>query len=652
MKLRAILMVGLAAAALGIVPAAQGANPPFRDAPVTISARGKDLASFVRDFYAAAGLRVTVDSSVKGRINGNFSGKAADVWGQVARAFNLIGYYDGSVVTVYAADQVQSRTVDVISGRAGEVVGAAEKAGLTDETNRARSTAVDSILATGVPRFLDQVQQLAQGLPRRRGIDEDGPNTAQIAPAMARRPYSEEVEPYELRVFYLRYARADDTALNAGGRELVVPGVGSTLSRIMGDGAPVAGSVGASYGGRTVRQSQPRLLGRGLDSVRPGANQSTPYDNDDEDYLGLGSAPPPPAASAAAAAGYVQAGPRIAIDPSLNAIVVRDRPENMPAYEGLVRALDVRPQIVELVATVVDLNIDRLRDLGINWRFNSQGFNALFGGDIIRRTGDPAIDFARTGAVNNGLSLGGIIGANQEFIGRLQALESKGAARIVSRPQLVTLSNVEAVFDRTRTFYVRVAGDRQVDLFNVTAGTTLRVNPHVLYDKGIPRIRMVVAVEDGSVLDSEVDDIPLVERASVNTQAMINEGEGLLLGGLTVNADFDAETKIPLLGDIPILGELFKSRSKRRQRTERLFLITPRIVSLDGAAAIAPPGPAVLPPPGAVTPMTTPVPMGAVTPPAVTPTRQAAVTFRATSPVVQPFPRSPALNSKPSGGKR
>ena len=411
----------------------------------------------------------------------------------------------------------------------------------------------------------------------------------------------------------------------------------------MGDGAPVAGSIGATYGGRTVRRSQPRLLGRGLDATRPDAQQATPYD--DDDYLGLPPVAVAPVASAQNS-GYLQSGPRIAIDPSLNAIIVRDRPENMPAYEGLVRALDIRPQIVELEATIIDLNIDRLRELGINWRINSQGFNALFGGDILRRTGDPIRDLAITGATNNGLSVGGIIGANREFIGRLQALETKGAARIVSRPQLLTLSNIEAVFDRTRTFYVRVAGDRQVDLFNVTAGTVLRVNPHVLYDGGIARIRMVVGVEDGSVLNSEVDDIPVVERASVNTQAMINEGEGLLLGGLTVNADYDAENKIPLLGDIPVLGELFKSRRKQRTRTERLFLITPRIVSIDNAPSI---GAAPASTPGTVVPA---IPSASGTAAAVAPAgRPSGITFRAPSPVVQPLPGTRKSTIQPSGGK-
>lgn len=554
---------------------------PFTAKPIAIEARDQDVGVFLNQFFAAAGLPVVVSTGLTGKVNGRFTGAPASVWANVSRAFNLVAYHDGATVAVYAANDVQSRTVAVPAGRAQELAGAIARAGLGDDNDHVRVTSAESLLVTGVPKFVEQVQQLAAALPAAQGAGQGAID--RIAPA--RTAVLDAVEPYELRVFYLKYARADDTMLTAAGRESKVPGVGSTLSRIMGDGQPVAGSITSQYGSRQLRQSQTRLGGRGLDSVEPDAgqlSQARPYD---DEYLGLPPGQPGTAAPPNSPNGrYVQSGPRISIDPSLNAVIVRDRPENMPAYEGLVRALDIAPQVVQLEATIIDLNIDKARELGINWRVQSQGFNALFGGDLTTRTGNAATDVANTGAANAGLSLSSVIGAHRELISRITALEQKGAARIVSRPQLVTLSNVEAVFDRTQTFYVRVAGDRQVDLFNVTAGTVLRVNPHVLSENGSPRIRMVVAVQDGTILDNRVDRIPVVENASVNTQALINEGESLLLGGLTVNAKYDAESKIPIIGDIPVLGNLFKTRSKSSSRIERLFLITPRVVRLDDVA--------------------------------------------------------------------
>lgn len=573
----------------------EAADPPFSERKISITARDQPASAFLTQFFGAAGMRVAVAGTVTGKINGRFSGDGAHIWDQIAAAFNLIAYYDGSVVTVFNSNDVQSRTVSVAPGRAGELASAVARARLPDDSNRVRVTSAESLMATGVPRFLDQVQQLGGALPRT--ALQGRPDVAAIQPArmqvpggpamVAPPPLPGQIEPYELRVFYLRYARADDTSLKAGDREIRIPGVATTLSRVMGDGQPI-GTVAGSYGGQQIRHSQPRLMGRGLDATPADPSRGPSFGSPQEDeYLGL-----PPGAGAQqpqpqpVAQGGSPTGPRITVDPSLNAVVVRDRPENMPAYEGLVRSLDIAPQIVELEATIIDINVDRLRELGISWRAGTGKWSGLFGGDIVRRTGNPLTDglLDAAGAANRGLSVSGIIG-NNDFIARINALEQKGAARIVSHPQLVTLSDVEAVFDRTRTFYVRVAGDRQVDLFNVTAGTVLRVNPHVLVDNGQPRIRMVVNVEDGGTLSGDrVDRIPVVERASVNTQALIGEGESLLLGGLTVNSDLDAESSIPVLGKIPVLGELFKSRSKQRTHTERLFLISPRITRLDSTS--------------------------------------------------------------------
>jgi len=152
-------------------------------------------------------------------------------------------------------------------------------------------------------------------------------------------------------------------------------------------------------------------------------------------------------------------------------------------------------------------------------------------------------------------------------------------------PQVVTLSNVEAVFDNSSTFYVRVAGREQVDLFNVSAGTSLRVMPHVFRDHDSTRIKLMVNVEDGALTAQQVDNIPVVERSSINTQALITEGQSLLIGGMVRDANAEGEDKVPGLGDVPVVGHLFKTKTRRTSRVERMFLITPRLASTRPAAS-------------------------------------------------------------------
>lgn len=580
--------------------------PPAATQPaageLTITARDQPIGAFLRDLFGRAGRPVVVSTGLSGTVNGIFRGSVTKIYGDVARAFNLVGYDDGAAYYVYAANEITVQTLAVGQVAAERAVRTAQAQRLTGGRNRLRIAADGSLVASGVPRFVEQMAALARGGPATApggGGAISGGGVPYAPPA---------VQPLEFRVFYLRYARAEDTILNAGGRETRIPGLATILQNLVLDQRPGGSALATPFGARLVRQSQPRLGGLGLGSVAPDATQ-TPITSlapsGGTDVLGGIDAP---GGGAGMLAPLTQDVVRIEPSPFLNALIVRDVPERMAAYDGLIRALDVEPQIVEIEATIIDINTDKLRRLGINWRLGTGGFGALFGNGVVDNDTRLLPNFGQTRRDNvsnitpsaAGGTISTIIGSGREFIARVTALENRGAARIVQRPQIVTLANTEAVFDRTRTFYVRVAGRQQVDLFNVTAGTVLRVNPHVFRDHDQTRIRIVVNIEDGNINGTaSVDAIPVIERSSVATQAMVVDGESLLLGGMTADADTDNVTKVPLLGDIPLLGELFKFREKNRAHTERLFLITPRLVSLTASrAAQAPvPGTPIVPAP-------------------------------------------------------
>ncbi|AQR73326.1 type III secretion system outer membrane ring subunit SctC [Sphingomonas sp. LM7] len=582
-----MLFVAMAALPVPLAAHAQTA-PATQSAQVSIVARDQPIAAFLRDLFGKAGRPVVPSAKLTGTVNGVFQGTVEKIYGDIAKAFSLISYYDGAAIYVYAPTELGVQNLPMSSAAADRVARQARAQRLPDRRNMLRVT-TDGLVVSGTPRFIEQVTTMARG-------GQDLADGAPAAPGGAlgggrggyydapRGPVS---QPIEFRVFYLRYARAEDTLVTAGGRETRVPGLASILQNLVLDQKPGGSAVVPSLGARLVRQSQPRLKGQGLDGVSPDASQAGNYAA--TEVLGGGDG------GMGLAAPLTQDVVRIEPSAYLNAIVVRDVPERMAAYDSLIRALDVEPQIVEIEATIIDINVDKLQRLGINWRFGSGGFGALFGDGTANDTRlFPIPGSDRRSNVNNitpsgaGGTISTIIGSQREFLGRITALENKGAARIVSRPQIMTLSNVEAVFDRTRTFYVKVAGREEVDLFNVTAGTVMRVNPHVFRDHDQTRIRVLVNIEDGSISpDSMVENIPVVDRASVATQGMVVDGESLLLGGMTIDAETNDETKVPLLGDIPLLGELFKFRNKSRGHTERLFLITPRLVPLASRAPLA-----------------------------------------------------------------
>lgn len=572
--------------------AVQSAPAPASSAAGTIQivARDQPVGAFLRDLFGRIGRPVVPSSNLTGTVNGVFNGSVQKIYSDISKAFGLVGYYDGAALYVYSANELGVQTIQVPAATASRVAHEMQSRGLTDARDTVRVAGDGSLVASGTPRFIEQVSTLARGGPPQGGAVGAPLGPASYKAGLAGGPPP--IQPLEFRVFYLRYAHAEDTTTFAGNQQMTVPGVATILQNLVLDQRPGGSAVaGSTFGVRPIRQSQPRLRGTGLDAIPPNANQTPvlglPAGGD---YRGSSEVLGSPISSLGDSNGLVAPLTQdiVRIEPSayLNAVVVRDIPERMPAYDSLIRALDVEPQIVEVDATIIDIDTQKAQDLGINWRLTTGGFGALFGNGTDSDLGLLPTNGSRRSNVNNitpsgmGGTISAIIGNHRQFLARLTALETKHVARVISRPQVMTLSNVDAVFDRSRTFYVRVAGDHDVDLFNVTAGTIMRVNPHVFRDHDQTRIRVSVVIQDGSISEDEVKGIPIVDQASVTNETMMLNGQSLLLGGMTIDEDTDVEYKIPLLGDIPLLGNLFKSRNKSHGHIERLFLITPHVVSL------------------------------------------------------------------------
>jgi type III secretion protein C len=586
------LFGGLCAA----LPTAQAAPLPHRERPVQLSAREQPIAAFLQDLFGLIDVPVTVSNGVTGAVNGNFSGRAETVVGSVARAFSLVTYFDGAVMHVYAANEMGARTLPTPPAVSERVLRTASEMQMTDVRNTLRSTREGALMVSGTRRFIDQIEELTRAS-----------QVSQVAQ-----------QPMGFKVFYLRYAWAQDVTISFGGKQMVVPGV-ATVVRSLATSSPrsqasMAGAV------QELRPTQPKLKGQGLGG-RGSAQQPVLGVSDQEQKNGTADV------LMAAYGGANHAGGnnavnnnavnntstplgdlqqvRIEADTRLNAVIVRDAPERLPFYEQLIASLDVEPQSLEIEATIIDVNTDRMRELGINWRGGIGKSSVLFGNgsgsDTLLQNGGAVVGSAITPAAAGGV-ISAVIGDASQFVARMSAMQSDGAARVVSSPQVVTLSNVEAIFDNSSTFYVRVAGRNEVDLFNVSSGTSLRVTPHVFKDTDGVRIKLV-NLETGRVSDTQsVDSIPVVDRSTINTQALIYEGESLLIGGLTQESSSHGETKVPVLGDIPFLGNLFKYKRDKGARIERMFLISPRL-SAHRSAAMGPKPTAASAPAAAATPV-------------------------------------------------
>ncbi|MEW9899024.1 type III secretion system outer membrane ring subunit SctC [Chitinivorax sp. PXF-14] len=520
---------------------------PWGGRIITVKAQEQPLPDFLQSFLGSQGFILDISEQVKGTVSGSFNGRPKTIFDKIVRTYSLLPYYDGAVLHVYAASEAQTKTYGVSPQLIGRVVQTLGRLDVLDEKHTFRALADEGVLmVSGSRRFIDDVDNIL--------------SAAQINASSG---------PAMFRLFKLKYAWAADVTLNQGGREVKIPGVASTLRNLM-----LSSRRGQLE--KPARATVDKLRGQGM---KPGEPKAPAEPKAERQPDGADDMFAPAQLPLNAEVAYIEA------DKRMNAVIVRDTRDRMPMYEQLIRELDVETPLVEIQATIVDVSRDKMQELGINWRWKNGRYEALQG-----RGDSSDLGLADNGQSvipsGEGLLLSTILGDKGKFIARLQALQQQGSAKIVSRPQVLTLSNEEALLANNQNFYVRVAGAYEVDLFNVTAGTAMKVVPHVIREGDKARIRLLVNIEDGKITgEPKVDQIPVVEKSTLATQAMIWEGESLLIGGLTRDQNGNAESKIPLLGDLPIIGHLFKTTSSTDNHMERLFMITPRLVPAERVAA-------------------------------------------------------------------
>lgn len=566
--------------------AALASQIPFKKGVVEIQS-DKTLHEFLPEFFHDQGLEVVMSPQVaarSGTLNGDFKGSYAQVWRKVADSNGLLAYWDGSAVYVYLNTERETDYTSVPLPVEQQFMAAMASVNWADAAsgNAWRlEPSTGLVMITGSKRFADQVKQMAQTIA---GLGQN-PST-------------------RFKFYPLKYAWASDTTITIGNRQVTVPGVATVLRELVGTSGNDA--FGSAHE-RLMSARQQGLRGQGLAGMGqqpppPLGNYTVPVQNDDGATTTSDEAsnPSPQPNTLRAISG--QGDSRIVADSFRNAIIVRDTADRMPMYDELIRQLDVAPQMVEIEATIIDVDKQKARSLGVNWFYRNKGITAGFTSNGPNNS--PLADASKTalaGALlggkdgqalaslaslfGGGGQIGAILGDPAHFIANVDALEADGVTHVVTHPQVITMNDTEAVIQSNQTVYVPVSGAYNSDLYNVVAGTTLRVTPHLVSENGALQIRMMVQIDDGNITYSRADSqnvqYPIVSNNAVNTQAVIQDGQGLLLGGLIQDTGSNTTQKIPVLGNIPVLGYLFKTVQKQRAHTERLFLITPRLIALN-----------------------------------------------------------------------
>ncbi|NZB14629.1 type III secretion system outer membrane ring subunit SctC [Escherichia coli] len=483
-------------------------------------ARNDSLNSFFEAMSTKLNKTVVVSKSAsRKKINGNFNFRDPEaLLDRLASQLGVIWYSDGQTIYIYDAEEIRNSVISLQNVSLSAFKSFLKEAGLYDSRYPLKGDEQNGIVyISGPPIFVSIVTKTAALIDKQNNDIEMG--------------------RLKIGVFRLHNTFVNDRTYQLRDQNIVIPGIATVIEKLL---------AGEQQNLTEVQGRMFRASGSNIASETLSGNSST----DNEMYIDE-------ARDSTTSSSTPISDIKVISYPDTNSLLVKGTAEQVDFIGALVRLLDVAKRHVELSLWIIDLNKNDLEQLGVAWGGSTSFSNKL---DI---------------ALNQTLvsTLDGV-----HFLASVYALEKKNQARIVSKPVLMTQENVPAIFDNNRTFYTKLIGERNSSLAHVTYGTMISVLPRFSADG---EIEMSLNIEDGneekqSVSGNEDSVLPEVGRTHISTVARVPQGKSLLIGGYTRDSRTKDVQKIPLLGDIPLIGGLFRYENQNQNNVVRVFLIQPK----------------------------------------------------------------------------
>ena len=302
----------------------------------------------------------------------------------------------------------------------------------------------------------------------------------------------------------------------------------------------------------------------------------------------------------------VDASVTIWADIPTNALIITAPPKIMKSLMGVIDRLDIRRSQVQVEALIVEVDVNKSSNIGVQWIVAGNGTTIPAGISNLPSSGGASIvDLAAaaasgnyTGITGSALGVGATLAVGRynksngtNFAALVQALRSDGTSNVISTPSVITMNNEEAQVKVTQEIPLITGSfsSTQATTNGTTSpfttiqreevGTILKVTPHISEGNAV---QLKIEQEDsspGAKLTNSAD-ISTNKRA-IKTTVLIEDGGIIVLGGLMSDTVNETEDRIPVLGRIPLIGNLFKSRSGSRQKKNLLVFIRPKILRDD-----------------------------------------------------------------------
>jgi type IV pilus assembly protein PilQ len=276
----------------------------------------------------------------------------------------------------------------------------------------------------------------------------------------------------------------------------------------------------------------------------------------------------------------------VMVDARANTLIISDVQSQMPIIENIVSKIDRKAKQVSIEARVVLATADFTRTLAASLLGGYQNSHTVATGVTgsnssitipVPTTAQPFPITSATSATASGFGVASVVnvGANYFINAAISAAEERDQAKTISRPTIVTQNNVQGMVQQGVQVPIQTSINNTISVQYENATLQLTVTPQVTDDNNIFLIIMVNNASVGAVVTGAG---PNINTQQATTQVLVPDGGTVVFGGITVTSRSKSATYIPLLGNIPILGHLFKTSNTSDQDQELLFFVSPKIL--------------------------------------------------------------------------
>ncbi|MDE1243302.1 type IV pilus secretin PilQ [Vibrio aestuarianus] len=284
----------------------------------------------------------------------------------------------------------------------------------------------------------------------------------------------------------------------------------------------------------------------------------------------------------------------ISVDERTNSLLIRELPDNISVIRHIIAALDIPVKQVQIEARIVTVNEGNLDELGVRWGFTSTNGDNTVGGSIesnlfqaglLNESTLPVDDFLNVNLAATSANASSIafqvakLGSDLLLDLELSALQRESKAEIISSPRLITTNKKPAYIEQgTEIPYLESSSSGATSVSFKKAVLSLKVTPQITPDNRLVLDLSVTQDRPGEVVKTGTGEAVAINTQRIGTQVLVNNGETVVLGGIFQHSISNTVDKVPLLGDLPLLGVLFRRSYEQVGKSELLIFVTPKVV--------------------------------------------------------------------------